>query len=66
MSEQNPQIEQTEDQAMMPIMVEREKLRMRIRNNILKLLLCDLNKLSCIVILELKQDLKEWYQEATE
>lgn len=60
MSEQNTQIEQIDDQAIMPIMVERENLRIRIRNNILKVLLCDINKLSATVILELQRDLEEW------
>lgn len=60
MSEQNTQIEQTEDQAVMPIMVEREKLRIRIRNGIIKLLLCRLEDLSARFILELQKDVEEW------
>ena len=54
--------EQIDYQAIMdmPILVEREKLRKRIQGNLLKILLCDIERLPCTVILELEKDLEEW------
>ena len=60
MTEHIPQIEQTEDQAVMPILVEREKLRWKIEKSIWTLLLCGVDQLSAKFILELQRDLEEW------
>lgn len=62
LSEHVHQIDQTQDQAVMPIMIQREKLKTRIRNNLIRILMCDLRKLSANVVLELQRDLKEWYK----
>ena len=53
--------EQIEDHVIMdmPILVEREKLRKRIQRSLLKILLCDMERLPCTVILELEKDLEE-------
>ena len=44
----------------MTILEQRMKLEKRITHGILKLLLCDLDKLSATFILELQRDLEEW------
>lgn len=56
---------QTEEQLIeqeMPLLVQREKLRRRIEQGILKLLLCDLEKLSAAFVLKLQKDLEDWFK----
>jgi len=57
--------EQTEEQFVeqeMTILGQRKKLETRITHGILKLLLCRLEDLSAVFILELQRDLEEWYK----
>lgn len=42
------------------LLIHRMELEKRIRNNILRLLLTDLEKLPASVILQLQRDLEEW------
>ncbi len=46
----------------MTLLAQREKLRKRIEHGILKLLLCDLDKLSATFILQLQRDLEDWFK----
>jgi len=46
----------------MTLLEQRMKLKTRIEHGILKLLLCRLEDLSAVFILELQRDLEEWYK----
>jgi len=46
----------------MTLLEQRMKLKERIERGVLKLLLCRLEDLSAIFILELQRDLEEWYK----
>lgn len=52
-------IEESVEQEM-TILGHRMALEKRIREGVLKLLLCDLEKLPCTFILQLQRDLEEW------
>lgn len=60
-AKQAEQSEQFVEQEM-TLLEQRMKLKERIDYGILKLLLCDLEELSAIFILELQRDLEEWYK----
>jgi len=45
----------------MTLLEQRMKLKERIEHGILKLLLCRLEDLSAVFILELQRDLEDWY-----
>ena len=44
----------------MTLLEQRVALEKRISHGILKLLLCDLEKLPAVVVLQLQRDLEEW------
>ncbi len=59
------EIEQIEEQFVeqeMTLLEQRMALKKRIEYGILKLLLCDINDLSAVFILELQRDLEAWYK----
>lgn len=46
----------------MTLLGQRMKLKKRIEHGILKLLLCDLEKLPSIHVLQLQRDLEDWFK----
>lgn len=58
----NESSQQEEQTVEMTLLGHRMALEKRIQHGILKLLLCDIDKLSARFILELQRDLEEWYK----
>ena len=46
----------------MTLLAQRVELEERIKHGILKLLLCDLEKLPCTVLVQLQRDLEDWFR----
>ena len=58
----NESSQQEEQTVEMTLLSHRMALEKRITHGILKLLLCDLDKLPATVVLQLQWDLEEWYK----